>query len=109
MSTILRERALVAVGRVEDVPPLEGRTVTVAGRRIAIFNTDAGFRATSAFCPHRRGPLADGLIGGQSVICPLHNWRIDLECGEVIGGGSGRVAVYPVIERDGWLYLDLGG
>ena len=102
-------RALVAVGRADDVPPDEGRAVTVAGRRIAVFNTAGGFRAVDAACPHRCGPLADGLVGGGRVICPLHGWRIDLASGEVVAGGEGRVAAYEVVERDGWLYLAVDG
>jgi nitrite reductase (NADH) small subunit len=102
-------RRLVAVARADDVPALEGRTVTVAGRRIAIFRTLAGFRATDAECPHRGGPLADGLVGDDCVTCPLHNWRIDLSSGEVVAGGQGSVPVHPVRERDGWLYLELDG
>ena len=102
-------RTLVAVGRADDVPPDEGRAVTVAGRRIAVFNTPAGFRAIDAACPHRGGPLADGLVGGGCVICPLHGWRIDLASGEVVAGGEGRVAAHEVVERDGWLYLVVDG
>ena len=102
------EERVVAVGRVEDVPLNEGKTVTVAGRAIALFHTDTGFKAIAATCPHRGGPLADGLVGGGVVICPLHGWRIDLSCGEVVAGGQGSVPVYPVVERDGWLYLDVG-
>ena len=105
--TVQQER-LVAVGRVEDVPLHEGRTVTVSGRAIALFHTETGFRALAAACPHRGGPLADGLVGGGVVICPLHGWRIDLSSGEVVAGGEGSVPVSPVVERDGWLYLDVG-
>ena len=98
---------MVAVGRVEDVPLNEGKTVTVAGRAIALFHTEAGFRAVSATCPHRDGPLADGLVGGGTVICPLHGWRIDLTCGIVVAGGEGTVPVYPVVQRDGWIYIEV--
>lgn len=97
----------VAVARASDIPVLEGRAVSVAGRRIAIFRTESGFRAIDADCPHRGGPLADGLVGDDCVTCPLHNLRIDLTTGEVLSGGEGAVAVHPVRERDGWLYLEV--
>lgn len=97
----------MAVARAGDIPPLEGRAVSVAGIRIAIFRTESGFRAIDAVCPHRGGPLADGLVGDDCVTCPLHNLRIDLTTGEVVAGGEGEVAVYPVRERDGWLYLEV--
>ena len=95
---------LVPIGRAEDVPRLEARTVTVAGRRIAVYHTPGGYRATDAECPHRGGPLADGLMGDGCVTCPLHGWRFDLGTGEAVGHDA-RVAVHAVVERDGWLYL----
>jgi nitrite reductase (NADH) small subunit len=97
---------LVAVGRAEDIPRLEARSLTVGGRRIAIHRTERGFRATDAECPHAGGPLADGLIGDGCVTCPLHGWRFDLETGRAIGEDA-AVAVHEVVERDGWLYLRL--
>jgi nitrite reductase (NADH) small subunit len=97
----------IAVARAEDVPRLEARAVTVDGVRIAIYHTDRGFRATAAECPHKGGPLADGLVGDDCVTCPLHNWRIDLQTGAVAGEEGVGVAVYPVVERKGWLYLEV--
>ena len=96
----------LAIGRAEDVPLHEGRRLTVGGQGIAVFHTPAGFRAIAADCPHRGGPLEDGLTGDGCVTCPLHNWRIDLATGAIVAGGEGEVAVYPVSERNGWLYLD---
>ena len=65
------------IGRLAEIPPGEGRTYEVAGRRVAVFRTRAGqVFATQAECPHRNGPLADGLVGGSTVVCPLHDWRI---------------------------------
>jgi len=93
------------VGRCEDVPLLEGRSVDVAGRRIAIFNLGDGFAAIDAECPHRRGPLADGLVAEGCVTCPLHDWRVDLRTGEVVGADEPGVHCYEVIERGGDLLL----
>ncbi|MEW6582862.1 MAG: Rieske 2Fe-2S domain-containing protein [Actinomycetota bacterium] len=101
---------LVAIGRVEDVPMYEGRAVSVEGRRLAVFRTDTGFHAISAECPHKKGPLADGLVGGDTVTCPLHARRFDLVTGKAVSGGDGcdSVEVFTVVERDGWLYIELG-
>jgi nitrite reductase (NADH) small subunit len=98
---------LVAVGRVEDVPRFEGRPVTVAGRRIAIFNTPSGVRALEDACPHKGGPLSDGLVGDGCVVCPLHNRRIDLVTGEMDGDAGERAVVVPVVERAGWIYIEV--
>jgi nitrite reductase (NADH) small subunit len=94
------------VGRAEDVPPLEGRSAEVAGRRIAVFRLEDGWAATDAACPHRGGPLQDGLVAGNCVTCPLHNHRFDLTSGDRSGGGDG-VAVHAVEERDGALWVRL--
>lgn len=84
--------AAVAVCRVDDVPPGEGRAVTVAGRRIAVFNAASGWYALDHACPHRGGPLADGLLSDSCVTCPLHDRRFDLRSGEALSGGAGVLA-----------------
>ena len=107
MTTTARATRLVAVGRLEDVPRFEGRPVTVAGRRIAIFNTPSGVRALEDACPHRGGPLSDGLVGDGRVVCPLHNRRVDLVTGAMDGDCGDRAVVVPVVERSGWIYIEL--
>lgn len=92
------------IGRVGDVPLLEGRTTSVAGRRVAVFRTADGHHAIDAACPHRAGPLADGLVADACVTCPLHGWRFDLRTGAALGNHPG-VAVHEVVERDGELWL----
>jgi nitrite reductase (NADH) small subunit len=95
---------LVRIGRAADVPILEGRTVTVGARRVAVFRTREGFHALAANCPHRGGPLADGLVAESCVTCPLHNWRFDLRTGAGLGDNAGVVA-YEVAESGGDLWL----
>jgi nitrite reductase (NADH) small subunit len=98
----------VRVGRADDVPLLEGRSVTVAGRRLAVFRLRDGFAAIDGVCPHRAGPLSDGIVAERCVSCPLHNWRFDLRTGAAAGGGAtGSVAVHEVAERDGDLFVRL--
>jgi nitrite reductase (NADH) small subunit len=96
----------VWVGSGVDVPPLEGRSVSVDGRRVAIFRTERGLAAIDAACPHHGGPLSDGIVAGDCVTCPLHGLRIDLDSGEA-AGGDGRVAVHEVLELDGQLWVRL--
>ncbi|MGH2838524.1 MAG: Rieske 2Fe-2S domain-containing protein [Thermoleophilaceae bacterium] len=101
-------KGFVRIGRAEDVPMLEGRTVTVGAHRIAVFRTRKGFHALAAACPHRGGPLADGIVTGSCVTCPLHSQRFDLETGAGIGDHPG-VATYEVAERGGELWLRTPG
>jgi len=92
------------LGLAGDVPLLEGRSVDVGGRRIAVFRTPDGFRAIDHACPHAGGPLGDGIVAGGCVTCPLHGLRFDLETGAGSDGCT-RVRAYDVLERDGALWL----
>lgn len=94
------------VCRLADVPPGEGRTFEVGGERIAVFHTRAGeVFATAADCPHKGGPLADGLLGGATVTCPLHDRVYDLRSGEEQSGEC-DIAVYPVaLNADGEIVM----
>ena len=94
------------VGAAADVPLLEGRRGTVAGHRVAIFRLPSGFAATDAACPHRGGPLSDGLVADGCVTCPLHNWRLDLTTG-AIGPDGARMPIHDVVEHDGRLWVRL--
>lgn len=96
------------VGAIDDVPLLEGRSVDVAGRRVAVFRLPSGWAATDAACPHRGGPLQDGLVTEDCVTCPLHNRRFDLRSG-AHQGGTDAVAVHEAIERDGTVWVRLAG
>ena len=83
---------------------LEGRSVTIGGRRIAVFRTPDGWRAIEGACPHAGGPLADGIVADRCVTCPLHGWRFDLDTGAARNADA-RVRTYEVLERDGELWL----
>ena len=94
------------------VPLREGRAVTLAGREIAIFNLGDRFLATDNRCPHKGGPLCDGIVTGASVVCPLHTWKISLETGGVERSGANAgagmaIATYPVRIEDGVIALEL--
>ena len=73
----------VRIAYCEDMPLREGREVIVGDRAIAVFNLGDRFLAVENRCPHRGGPLADGIVSGDSVICPLHGWKVDLQHGNV--------------------------
>lgn len=78
--------------RVDDIPLGEGRNISLDGRRIAIFRSAAGWFALDAVCPHRGGPLADGIVCDRAVTCPLHDRRFDLETGAALTTGDGVAA-----------------
>ena len=76
-------RGWIRVAYCEDIPLREGRVVLIGDREIAVFNLGEKFLAVENRCPHRQGPLADGILAGETVICPLHAWQINLEDGRV--------------------------
>ena len=83
------------IGPLTQIPLGEGRNFRVGPLTVAVFRTQAGeVFATQPNCPHRAGPLADGLIGGTTLICPLHDYAFDLRTGANIGG-SCQIATYP--------------
>ena len=91
---------------VSSIPPGEGRVYSVNGLNIAVFHTRAGrVYAVQAECPHRGGPLVDGLLGGTTLICPLHSWKFDLSTGEALFGECG-LKTYPVtVDEAGQIIL----
>ena len=95
-----------AVGKLCQIPKGEGRNFTVGGLNVAVFHTrDGQVFATQAYCPHKGGPLADGLTDGATVVCPLHDRIYDFQTGAGIGNEC-SVRVYPVrAEADGTILL----
>ncbi len=98
----------IVLGPLDAIPPGEGRAYDAAGVRVAVFHTrDGRVFAVQAECPHRGGPLADGLIGGGTLICPLHSWKFDLESGAALTGECG-LKTYPArVNGAGWIVLAL--
>jgi nitrite reductase (NADH) small subunit len=96
------------VGAVSDIPRRGSRRVPTADGVIAIFRTGEGeVFALKDTCPHKGGPLSQGIIHGRAVACPLHNWSIDLATGEPIGAdrGKGCTPVIPLKVREGRLLI----
>lgn len=98
----------VVLGSIEGIPIGQGRAFEVGGRTIAVFRQrDGRLFATQSDCPHRRGPLAEGLVGSGKVICPLHSWKFDLETGASHGEAC-TITTYPVREIGGRVIVTLG-
>lgn len=97
----------VDIGSIEDIPLRGARKVKTPVGCLAIFRTaKAEVFAASGTCPHKQGPLVEGIVHGQSVTCPLHNWVFDLNTGEAQGADEGRIDVYPVRLEAGRILLD---
>ena len=97
------------VTRVENVPPREGRSVRLGDKEIAIFNVNGRFLAIENECPHKGGPLCDGIVSGATVVCPLHGRRFDLETGMAVRASEpSSVAVFPTRVEKGVILINLG-
>jgi nitrite reductase (NADH) small subunit len=98
--------AEIVLGPVAAIPPGEGRTYAVNGERIAVFRARNGeLYAVQAECPHKGGPLADGLMGGTTLICPLHAWKFDLRSGEGLMGACGLRTFAVRVNEDGRIVI----
>jgi nitrite reductase (NADH) small subunit len=103
-----RADSWIAVGRVADIPLSGARVVRTGLGDIAVFRTESGsLFATADKCPHRGGPLSQGIVHGEAVTCPLHNWVVDLASGEAAGPDIGCVRTFPVRVDAGRVLLDL--
>lgn len=97
----------IDIGATDDVPREGARIVRTPHGEIAVFRTASGdVHALDNRCPHRGGPLAEGIVHGHTVTCPLHNWVFSLETGLAQGADSGEVATYPAEVRQGRILLD---
>jgi len=87
----------VAVGSLNDIPRRGARCVKNGDMTIAIFRTsDDRVFALEDKCPHKQGPLSQGIVHDGCVTCPLHNWVISLETGLAQGADEGETQAYPV-------------
>jgi nitrite reductase (NADH) small subunit len=98
----------IAVGRIEDIPTRGSRVVETALGPVALFRTsDDHLFALVNRCPHKGGPLSEGILHGHKVTCPLHNWVIDLASGDAEAPDHGCTRSIPLEVVAGVVHLDL--
>lgn len=97
----------INLGSIEKIPLGQGRSYIVDGQEIAVFRQrDGRFFAAQNRCPHRNGPLSEGVVGANKVVCPLHSHKFDLATGA--GSEPGEcVKVYAVTVSGGDVLLHL--
>ena len=87
----------IEVGKLEEIPAQGARVVQTADGNIAVFRTqDDEIFAVRDKCPHKGGPLSQGIVSGKRVACPLHDWKINIDSGEAQAPDEGCAATYPV-------------
>jgi nitrite reductase (NADH) small subunit len=98
----------IAVGCIDDIPRLGARVVKTDNGNIAVFrNAEDEIFALLDRCPHKGGPLSQGIVYDRRVTCPLHNWVISLESGEATGPDTGCTNHYPVRVENNMIYVSL--
>lgn len=109
VATQRADAALYNLGPVACIPFGEGRAFRVRSAEVAVFRLRTGeILATQAACPHRGGPLADGIVGNGRVICPLHANTFDLATGRAVSGACEALKIYPVaVSASGDILLSL--
>ena len=96
----------IDIASVEDIPLRGARKIRTALGCVAIFRTaEEEIFAASDTCPHKAGPLSDGIVHGQRITCPLHNWVFDLNTGQAIGEDA-AIPTYPVRIEGGRVLID---
>lgn len=81
------------VARVGDIPDGQGRAYEVNGVIVAVFNVDGEYTAIDDCCPHQGGPLSEGEIEGEAVICPWHAWRFSIKDGRWLDNPTSKLKV----------------
>lgn len=92
----------------DEIPRLGSRVVKSPGGDIAVFRTaDDEIFALRDRCPHKGGPLSQGLVAGKVVTCPLHSWKIQLESGAALAPDIGCAESFAVKQVDGMVWIDV--
>ena len=96
------------IGSIDQIPRGEGRNFLLGPVKVAVFRTHTDeVYATQAECPHLQGPLADGMLGGTTIMCPLHDRSYDIRTGKVLVGEC-DITTYPIHKApDGTLTVEL--
>ena len=87
----------IEIGSINDIPRRGARCVMTPQGKIAVFRTmEDQIFAIDDHCPHKGGPLSQGIVHGAAVTCPLHNWVISLETGKALGADEGSVKTIAI-------------
>jgi len=107
-ATTKNDQGWIEVGQLDDIPKLGARVIKTEEGDIGIFRTaeDEVF-ALRDECPHKGGPLSQGIVHGKKVTCPLHNWNINLDSGEAVAPDEGCAASFPLKMEGTTIYLSI--
>ena len=98
----------IEIGALKDIPRLGSRVVRTATGNIAVFRTESDeVFALDDRCPHKGGPLSQGIVYGDRVACPLHSWSIELDSGSAVAPDEGCTHSHPAKVENGIVWLSV--
>jgi nitrite reductase (NADH) small subunit len=93
---------------VDEIPVMGARTVRYNGLEAGLFRlSDGRVKAVENRCPHKGGPLSEGIVSGETVICPMHGLKINLVDGSVLPPDEGNVKTYEIKTEDEKVWIML--
>lgn len=104
-SEAFRDEEYFYAAEVEEIPNSYALIVDIEGRQVALFRLGDGIFALENFCPHRGGPIGEGLVGDGRVTCPWHEWMFEIRTGACTFNPSAVVRRFPVAVRDGRVFV----
>lgn len=108
VNNMSNEENWIEIGQLDEIPKLGARVIKTEQGNIGIFRTaEDDVFALRDECPHKGGPLSQGIVHGKKVTCPLHNWNINLDSGEAVAPDEGCAASFPVKMEGTTIYLSL--
>lgn len=105
---VVAEPVWLRVGLLSEIPRMGAKTLEASIGRVAVFRTsDDQIFALEDACPHRGGPLSQGIVSGCKVYCPLHDWCIELQSGQAVAPDVGHTGTLAVRIEDNAVYVAL--
>ncbi len=98
----------VKVAMTNDIAEGTGKSITVDGKSVAVFNVQGKFYAIDNNCAHRGGPIGDGMLEGTVATCPWHGWQWEVTSGKSLFSPDIAVKSYPLRVEENEIYIDVG-
>ena len=97
----------IRIAKTDEVSAGKGVVVEANGKCLAVFHVDGAFHVTDNMCPHRGGPLGEGDLDGETVICPWHGWEFNVKTGHCVKNPSGNIKSYQTAVEEGEIKIEL--
>lgn len=108
MNEVFEMTEWINVGKVESVAENKPKVIVHNHLEIAIFQVGSEYFALRNFCPHRGGPIAEGIVSGNLVTCPYHDWTFEIPTGECTLNPAARVERYRVRRAGDEIEVEVG-